>query len=103
MKAQCTIRTRSLLAGLLVCAITGWPGLSRSQTTDIALQGVGLLGFQGAVDSTPGTLYFHVGSAVDINDGDLTTHVDNWSGGVRGTNGVSFVGIVWPTVRWESV
>ena len=61
------------------------------------------MGYQAAINSTPGTLYFHVGSAVDINDGDITTHVNDWSNGAKGTDGFSFVGIVWPIQRWESI
>jgi hypothetical protein len=108
MKEKRIFGPRSLSAGLLACALAGWPGLNRAQTSDIALQGVGILGFQGAIDSSPGTPYYHVGTAADINSGttndvDEANEVDNWSGGVKGTNGVSFVGIVWPVPRWESV
>ena len=105
MKGTHLPKINSLLAGALIFVATGWLCADRAHaaTTDIATSGVGIIGFQGAVDSTPGTLYFHVGSAASINDGDLTTHVDTWSGGARGTNGVGFVGIVWPTTRWELI
>jgi hypothetical protein len=83
--------------------VTFWLGAAWAQSTDIALQGVGIMGYQAAIDSSPGTLFFHVGSAVDINDGDLTTHVDDWSNGAKGTDGYSFVGIVWPFQHWESI
>src|SRR5690349_8027699 len=82
------------------------PGIGQAQNVpafDLAPSGTGILGYQAAVDSTPGTLLFHVGTAADINDGDTTTHVDNWSGGSDQGQGVSFVGIVWPGLRSEQI
>lgn len=70
---------------------------------NIAPAGSGILGFNAAVDGNPGTLLFHVGSALDINDADLNTHVDNWSNGADQGQQVSFVGILWPTTRYEQI
>src|SRR5690242_8567778 len=102
MKTRCFHKTGSLLAVGVALGIAGGPLLIQAQTTDLALQGAGIMGFQGAIDSTPGTYFIHAGLASAVNDGDSTSHVDDWSGGARGTNGVSFAGVVWPTMRWES-
>ncbi len=77
------------------------PGAARAQ--NLAPLGNAILGYQAAVDTNPGTLLFHVGSASDINDADLTTHVDNWSAGSDQGQGVSFVGILWPNPRYEQI
>ena len=39
------------------------------------------------------TPVFHMGTAADINDGDLSTRVDTWNG--DGIDPLSYVGIVW--------
>ncbi len=70
---------------------------------NIASSGTAILGYQAAVDGTPGTLYFHVGTAANINDGDPTTHVDNWTAGADQGQSVSFVGIVWPSLRYDKI
>src|SRR5512135_2017378 len=54
--------------------------------------GRGILGCQAAIDGSTGNLVFHVGTAANINDANLTTRVDNF--GVGGNQGISFVGIV---------
>lgn len=72
MKRTHLPKITSLLVELLTWAATGWLCADRAHAADIATSGVGILGYQGAVDSTPGTLYFHVGSAANINDGDVT-------------------------------
>jgi hypothetical protein len=70
---------------------------------NIASEGTGILGFQSAVDSSPGSLLFHAGTPADINDADLLTHVDNFSGGSDAGQGISFVGVLWPSLRYEEV
>jgi hypothetical protein len=78
-----------------------WSGGGLAQ--NIAPAGSGILGYQGAIDGSPGTLFFHAGQAAFINDGDLDTHVDNWSEGADQGQGVSFVGVVWPSLRYEQI
>lgn len=86
----------SFALGAAACALA-----VRAQ--NIASSGQGIIGYQAAVDGTPGTLLYHVGAATDITDGDLGTHVDNWSAGSDQGQGVSFVGVVWPSARYEQI
>jgi hypothetical protein len=88
---------------MAVFALTGWLGSQTARAGDIAPLGNGIMGYQAAVDSSPGTPLFHAGAAFAINDGDLTTHVDNYSGGSDNGEGVSFVGIIWPSIRYEQI
>src|ERR1043165_8384991 len=90
-------------AGLLVCIMAGWLGGREAQAGDLAPLGPSILGYTAAVDSKPGTPLFHAGTAANINDGDLTTHVDDFSGGADQGQGVTFVGILWPNLRWEQI
>lgn len=79
-------------------------GLPQSaQAENLAPYGTGLLGFQNEVDGSPGTEYYHAGQARDIIDGNPDTHVDNWSNGDDQGQGVSFVGVRWPTMRYEQI
>ncbi len=73
------------------------------EAINLAPLGTGILGYQAAVDSSPGTPLFHAGGASAINDQDTTTHVDNFSGGSDGGQGVSFVGITWRSTRYEQI
>jgi hypothetical protein len=75
----------------------------QAMAENLAPLGSGILGYQAAVDNTPGTLLFHVGTAGNINDNDATTRVDNWSAGSDQGQGISFVGVIWPSVRYEQV
>src|SRR5215472_15536594 len=102
MKQEQNTSTRRWLLGILTCLV-GWTGGAPLRAGDIALFGTGIMGYQAAVDSTPGTLLFHAGTAAAINDGDLGTHVDNYSGGSDNGQGVSFVGVVWPSIRYEQI
>ena len=72
-------------------------------TTNIARAGHPILGFQNAVDSTPGTELYHAGTRSSINDGNLSSRVDNFSAGSDAGQGVSFVGILWPSRRFEQI
>ena len=78
--------------------------LSRSaKAENLAPLGNGILGFNSAINSSPGTLLFHAGAAHNINDGNLTTSVDDFSSGSDGGQGVSFVGILWLSPRPEQI
>jgi hypothetical protein len=78
--------------------------LSRSARADnLAPLGNGILGYNSAINSGPGTLLFHAGAAHNINDGNPATSVDDFSAGSDGGQGVSFVGIVWLTPRPEQI
>lgn len=74
-----------------------------ASANNLAPLGSGILGFTAAVDGNPGTLWFHAGLATYINDGNPNTHVDDYSAGDDKGQGVSFVGILWPTVRYEPI
>ena len=50
MNAKPTGRTWPSLIGLLTCAVTLWLGAAWAQPTDIAPQGVGIMGYQAAID-----------------------------------------------------
>jgi hypothetical protein len=71
---------------------------------DIALQGTAILGVKDAVDGSLGTPRVHAGVAASINDGNPSTRVDNFFGGGGITNGpVSYVGVLWPSVRSDQI
>jgi len=70
---------------------------------NIAPLGAGILGFNDAIDTDPGTPYFQAGVLANITDGNVGTRVDNWSNGNDGGQNVSFVGVVWPLTRFEQV
>src|SRR5437870_285612 len=79
-------------------------GMSGTMVADnLAPFGSGIMGFNAAVDSNAGTLLFHAGTARNINDGDLTASVDDFSGGGDGGQGVSFVGVIWSNLRTEQI
>ncbi len=69
-----------------------------SYPSNAALTGTGIMGINDAVDGDAGTPRLHAGLAAYINDGDLTTHIDNWFGEGDTDLGqsVSFVGVTWP-------
>src|SRR5262252_4401309 len=91
----------SLVLGVGITVFMG--GLHSIKADNLAPLGSGIMGFNAAIDSNPGTLLFHGGVAHNINDGDLTTSVDDFSGGADGGQGVSFVGILWSTLRPEQI
>jgi hypothetical protein len=70
---------------------------------NLAPLGTGIMGYSSAINSGPGTSLFHGGVAHNINDNNLTTSVDDYSGGTDGGQGVSFVGIIWPAPRPEQI
>jgi Bacterial TSP3 repeat len=70
---------------------------------NLAPLGTGIMGYSPAINSGPGTPLFHGGVAHNINDNDLSTSVDDYSGGTDGGQGVSFVGIIWPAPRPEQI
>jgi hypothetical protein len=74
-----------------------------SSAANIAPLGDGILGVKAAVDNSPGTMLYQAGSLANINDDDPTTHVDNWSNGSDQGAGISFVGVVWPSLRYEQI
>jgi len=86
---------------LLSAAASGLAGLASA--ANLAPLGNGILGVNAAVDSSPGQILYQAGSLANINDGDPTTRVDDWSGGSDRGQGVSFVGVVWPTLRYEQI
>ena len=72
---------------------------------NIAPLGTGILGVNGAVNNEPGTPRFNAGIAANINDADVGTRVDNWFGDGATDQGkaFSYVGILWPSMRYEDV
>jgi len=87
----------TILAGVLALSAAS------ANADNIAPFGSGILGVNDAVDGDSGTLHFNAGTLAAIVDGDLNTHVDNWWG--NGTTdlgqSVSFVGVLWPSIRYE--
>src|SRR5580765_9017827 len=73
------------------------------KAANLAPLGSGIMGYNSAINSNPGTSLFHGGVAHNINDNDLNTSVDDFSGGTDGGQGVSFVGIIWPAPRPEQI
>lgn len=86
------------LCTLLLLAL----GIATLQAANLAPLGEGIIGVNAAVDDTPGRLLFH-GSGTAINDENPNNSVDNWSGGSDGGWGISFVGVLWPEVRYERI
>jgi hypothetical protein len=75
-----------------------------ARADNLAPLGSGIMGFAASVTETNlGTLLFHAGTAGNINDNNLITSVDNYSGGADGGQGVSFVGVLWPSLRTEQI
>jgi hypothetical protein len=70
---------------------------------NLAPLGSGIMGYNSTINTNPGTSLFHGGVAHNINDNDLNTSVDDYSGGSDGGQGVSFVGIIWPAPRPEQI
>jgi hypothetical protein len=73
------------------------------KAANLAPLGTGIIGYNSAINTGPGTFLFHGGVAHNINDNDLATSVDDYSGGTDGGQGVSFVGIIWPAPRPEQI
>ena len=94
--------SRFTSSGLVVLPITLFI-IGSVKADNLAPLGSGIMGFNSAINSCPGTPLFHGGVAHNINDNDLTTSVDDFSGGTDGGQGVSFVGIVWPSPRPEQI
>jgi Bacterial Ig domain/Bacterial TSP3 repeat len=69
------------------------PADPSSIPSNIAPSGTGILGTKVALDTGAETPVFNSGTAANINDGLLTTRVDNYNGASLDT--VSFVGILW--------
>ncbi|HYG34614.1 MAG TPA: binary toxin-like calcium binding domain-containing protein, partial [Clostridia bacterium] len=98
------MKTRQIFTGLLVCVASGCLGLNTVRADNIASLGTGILGVKSAIDNSAGLERLNAGLASHINDGDLFTRVDNWFGGGGAANGpVSYVGILWPTTRYEAI
>jgi hypothetical protein len=76
-----------------------------SSGANIAPLGSAILGVNNDIDSDAGTPRAQAGVLANINDDDVGTHVDNWFGvpPTDGGQGVSFVGILWPTVRYDQI
>jgi hypothetical protein len=71
---------------------------------NLAPLGTGIMGFTASVlETNLGTLLFHGGVAGNLNDNNLSTSVDDYSGGSDGGQGVSFVGVLWPSLRTEQI
>ncbi len=84
---------------MLVAALTLLLGMAHAAWGgNLALRGDGILGVKGLVDSDPGISLYQAGNLANINDGDVATRVDNWSGGNDGGRGISYVGVLWPSV-----
>lgn len=72
---------------------------------NIASQGTAIMGVNNAIDADAGTPWFHVGTAANLNDGDLNTRTDTYFGDPPTDLGqsVSFVGIVWPNKVYNQI
>jgi hypothetical protein len=87
-----------LIAGAFGLAL-GCPG--SLWAANIASEGTAVLGVNDAIDADEGTPRFNAGVLTNINDGNLATRVDNWFGG--DTQIFSFVGVSWPTTRYDQI
>ncbi len=64
------------------------------------MDATGILGTMNALGGSA-TPVFHMGTATNINDGDLSTRVDTWNG--TGTDPLSYVGITWARTQNASI
>ena len=90
----------------IIGAVTAALGAALSSHADnIAPLGTAILGVNNAIDSDAGIAHANAGTTANINDDDTGTHVDNWFGAdPAGTGqGVSFVGVLWPTTRYDEI
>ena len=83
---------------VLACALCLAPA---SEGANIAPEGAGIIGVNNLVDADAGTPRANAGVPANIRDGNLSTRVDNWFGG--NTDIYSYVGIVWPTLRYDDI
>src|SRR6266545_183848 len=75
-----------------------------ARAVNIAPAGTAILGVNDAVDGDAGTPRFNGGILANINDDDIGTRVDTWFGTGGATNGpVSFVGVVWSSLRYDAI
>jgi hypothetical protein len=88
---------------LFVTGIVLFPALQLAHADNLAPLGSGIMGFNSSINTNLGTLLFHGGVPHNINDQDLSTSVDDFSGGSDAGQGVSFVGIVWAGLRTEQI
>src|SRR5262245_37410715 len=94
--SECSGLVWAVTAITLALTVTG-------NAENLAVLGSGILGYNSAINSGPGTLLFHGGAAHNINDANLATSVDDFSAGSDGGQGVSFVGILWASPRPEQI
>lgn len=76
-------------------------GTNGFYTPNIASLGTAIIGVKSAIDGLPGVSVVHSGTAANINDGNLVTRVDTFGGKANGQ--VSYVGVIWPTIRYEQI
>jgi len=86
---------------IFVAAIILFPAVQLARADNLAPLGSGIMGFNSAINTNLGTMLFHGGVRQNINDQNLSTSVDDFSGGSDAGQGVSFVGIVWGSLRTE--
>ncbi len=88
------------LAVALVIAIA-----STAWAANIAPEGAAIMGVNDAIDSDAGTLHYNAGVAANINDDNVGTRVDDWFGNAPTDMGQSnsFVGILWPSKRYDPI
>jgi hypothetical protein len=86
---------------LFVAGIILFPALQLARAVNLAPLGSAIMGFNSGINTNLGTLLFHGGVPHNINDENLSTSVDDFSGGSDAGQGISFVGIVWPGLRTE--
>src|SRR6516162_6870596 len=77
---------------IFVAAIILFPAVQLARADNLAPLGSGIMGFNSAINTNLGTMLFHGGVRQNINDQNLSTSVDDFSGGSDAGQGVSFVG-----------
>jgi hypothetical protein len=75
------------------------------QSQSIVLNGTAILGVNDAIDSDAGVPHVNAGVAANINDGDIGTRADTWFGAdpAGAGLGVSYVGVIWPALRYDQI
>lgn len=98
------MKTLQVLSGPLAALTCGWLCATPARADNIAPLGTAILGVKAAIDGGAGTPRANAGTTANINDNDPSTRVDNWWGDGGTNNGpVSYVGVVWPALRYEKI
>lgn len=92
-----TLKFTTLLIAVLATALSGF-------ADNIAAKGHAIIGIKQGIDSAPGKSMYNGGIPPNVNDGNPYSRVDTYSSqGAAKLENCSFVGVIWPTTRYEEI